>query len=113
MMRRVRSSRCGHTARNFRFSSAPVFMLAKHNTRTHELDTFIYLHCLTDQKKKHEARQTTGRGVAQQREVRRGRRGDRGEKLWCQALELGFPPFVGLPVERKDLLEDCLGGPRD
>jgi len=42
-MRRVRSSKCGQTERNFRFNSDSVFMSAKHNTMTPRLILlFIY-----------------------------------------------------------------------
>jgi len=42
-MRRVRSSKCGQTERNFRFNSDNVFMSAKHNAMTPRLiPLFIY-----------------------------------------------------------------------
>jgi hypothetical protein len=34
MMRRVRSSKCGHAVRNFRFNSDSLFMLGKHTAMT-------------------------------------------------------------------------------
>src|SRR5947209_5693986 len=43
MMRRVRSSKCGQTERNFRFNSDRVFTSAKHNAMTPRLiPLFIY-----------------------------------------------------------------------
>ena len=46
-MRRVRSSKCGQTERNFRFNSDSVFTSTKHNANDSEIDTFIYLQILT------------------------------------------------------------------
>jgi hypothetical protein len=46
MMRRVRSSKCGHAGRNFRFKSDTLIMLGKHTARALLVDTFIYLQCL-------------------------------------------------------------------
>src|SRR5450759_4419820 len=43
MMRRVRSSKCGHAERNFRFNSDRVFMLRKHTSTVPWLiPLFIY-----------------------------------------------------------------------
>jgi hypothetical protein len=43
MMRRVRSSKCGQTERNFRFNSDNVFTSAKLNAKTPRLiPLFIY-----------------------------------------------------------------------
>src|SRR5438876_1109327 len=50
-MRRVRSSKCGQTERNFRFNSDRVFTSAKHNAMTPRLiPLFIYsaLACLLE-----------------------------------------------------------------
>ena len=49
-MRRVRSSKCGHTERNFRINSGKVIMLRKHTTIAHQLHPlFIYSSISTPQ----------------------------------------------------------------
>jgi hypothetical protein len=55
-MRRVRSSKCGQTERNFRFNSDSVFMSAKHNAMTPRLiPLFIYTDLVSPLSAEHEA----------------------------------------------------------
>ena len=66
-MRRVRSSKCGQTERNFRFNSDSVFTSAKHNAMTPRLiplfiyTALVYFACLKNFTEAHFG-QLAGRG---------------------------------------------------